>query len=46
MEKDLKTTAEIIENIQSLCKANKDNKYCTIYQLKEMINEQFELEDY
>lgn len=45
MEEDLKTKAEIIENIESICKINKNNKYCTIYQLKEIINKEFELED-
>ena len=30
---------ETINEIQSLCKANKDNPYCSIYWLADMIKE-------
>lgn len=30
---------EMINEIQSLCKANKDNPYCSIYWLADMIKE-------
>ena len=31
--------AEMIEEIQLLCKANKNNPYCSVYWLADMINE-------
>ena len=43
---DLENKDEIIEGIQSICKANKDNKYCTVHWLKDMIDEQFKLHNY
>ncbi len=43
---DLKNKDELIHHIQGICKANKDNKYCSVYQLKDMIDEQFKLDDY
>jgi len=43
---DLENKDEIIEGIQSICKANKDNKYCTVHWLKDMIDEQFKLHGY
>ena len=30
---------EMINEIQSLCKANKDNPYCSVYWLADMIKE-------
>jgi len=43
---DLKNKDELIHHIQGICKANKGNKYCSVYQLKEMIDEQFRLHGY
>ncbi len=33
------TKEEMIEEIQSLCKANKNNPYCSVYWLADMIKE-------
>ena len=33
------TKEEMIEEIQSLCKANKKNPYCSVYWLADMIKE-------
>ena len=44
--KDLKNKDELIEKIQAICKANKDNDYCCTYQLKDMIDKTFKLWGY
>ena len=43
---DLKNKDELIKNIQRIFKANKDNKYCSVYLLREAINEEFKLYGY
>ena len=43
---DLKNKNELIDEIQAICKANKVNKYCSVYWLKAMIDEQFKLHGY
>ena len=43
---ELKTKDELIKNIQRIFKANKDNKYCSVYLLREAINEEFKLYGY
>lgn len=40
---DLKNKDEVIKQIQRIIKANKDNKYCSVYLLREAINEEFKL---
>tara|TARA_R100000655_G_scaffold28021_1_gene56967 strand:- start:590 stop:733 length:144 start_codon:yes stop_codon:yes gene_type:complete len=34
---------ELINEILTICKSNKDNDYCCNYQLKDMINEAFKM---
>ena len=43
---DLKNKDELIDEIQAICKANKDNKYCCTYQLKDMIDKTFKIWGY
>tara|TARA_R100001086_G_scaffold86531_1_gene42257 strand:- start:159 stop:323 length:165 start_codon:yes stop_codon:yes gene_type:complete len=43
---DLKNKDELINEIQAICKANKDNDYCSTYQLKDMIEKTFKLWGY
>ena len=43
---DLKKKDELIDEIQAICKANKDNDYCCTYQLKDMIEKTFKLWGY
>tara|TARA_R100000234_G_scaffold69554_1_gene42655 strand:- start:492 stop:656 length:165 start_codon:yes stop_codon:yes gene_type:complete len=43
---DLKNKNELIDEIQAICKANKDNDYCCTYQLKDMIEKTFKLWGY
>ena len=43
---DLKNKDELIDEIQAICKANKDNDYCCTYQLKDMIDKTFKLWGY
>ena len=43
---DLKNKDELIEHIQGICKANKDNPYCSVYWLKDKIDEKFKLYGY
>ena len=43
---DLKNKEELIDKIQAICKANKDNDYCCTYQLKDMINKAFRMWGY
>ena len=43
---DLKNKDELIDEIQAICKANKDNDYCCTYQLKDMIEKTFKLWGY
>ena len=38
-DKDRETKKELIESIQSILNANKDNDYCCQYQLSDMIKE-------
>lgn len=43
---NLKDKNELIDEIQAICKANKDNKYCCTYQLKDMIEQTFKMWGY
>jgi hypothetical protein len=46
VNKENKPKDELIDHIEEICKANKGNKYCSAYQLKDMIDEQFKLYGY
>ena len=39
---DLKNKDELIDEIQAICKANKDNDNCSLYWLADMIKEVIE----
>tara|TARA_B100000519_G_scaffold153308_1_gene134354 strand:- start:263 stop:439 length:177 start_codon:yes stop_codon:yes gene_type:complete len=43
---DLENKEELICEIQAICKANKDNRYCCTYQLKDMIDQTFKMWGY
>ena len=43
---NLKDKKELIGEIQAICKANKDNKYCCTYQLRDMIEQTFKMWGY
>tara|TARA_R100000656_G_scaffold116869_1_gene90080 strand:- start:633 stop:797 length:165 start_codon:yes stop_codon:yes gene_type:complete len=43
---DLKNKDELIDEIQAICKANKDNDYICTYQLKDMIDKKFKIWGY
>lgn len=43
---NLKDKEELIDEIQAICKANKDNRYCCTYQLKDMIDKTFKMWGY
>jgi len=43
---DLKNKDELIDKIQAICKANKDNDYYCTYQLKDMIEKTFKMWGY
>mgnify|MGYP000868128651 FL=1 len=43
---DLKNKEELIDEILAICNANKDNRYCCTYQLKDMIDQTFKMWGY
>ena len=43
---DLKNKDELIDEIQAICNANKDNDYCCTNQLKDMIENTFKMWGY
>ena len=43
---DLKNKNELIDEIQAICKANKDNDYCCTNQLKDSIENAFKMWGY
>ena len=44
-DKDRETKKELIESIQSILNANKDNDYCCQYWLSDMIKQKFKLHE-
>jgi hypothetical protein len=43
MNFNIKNKNYLINEIQTICECNKNNDYCSTYQLKNMINESFKM---